>query len=570
MSEGTHFEILAMGRGSWQVQAVLDREDSAIQQAHDMHRLDKGGVLKVVKVEFHSRSGEFREREICKVGKVKAGEGRYSEGLDAGPACTELSELLSLTGRRAIKRVLRSWLDSIGVTPFELLHHPDYLNRLENSGTMLQSAVQRAAMAQSNATGGSLHDRQRELFRLVDEAIAKARKLWRDDSRPRFDGIDLPAFIESLGDSDDISYFFNASIADWLSSFKTPGEKLQSLVTLAEQAKGSAERARIDDCLTDFLEDAQAVTQMLGDRASLGDALMHIASLVGGEPDGDDDGDEEFAVLKQLIRGGELPKCRQTLLRRIVSSLEGQRSLSDHGVVADARIAAELRRCLCSEDGQVVGGSEMEAAFERRSEKFVSPDAIGRVLDGIVAPDKRVKILLDVEEGVMGRVNKRRFGEYVVAVLRVPDNIEQLSAPQGPAAVYMRELAGIQKRILQSGLTEKQKEEGAEILDRICVTIMKSERILEKVGERSPGPVATAVALLRLCAAGTSTEGAASDTVRERIVSVLKTPTFLNGYLSGAEGNNERRQRLYELQELFEKAQVPETPLTAAVAMALR
>ena len=561
-----------MGRGSWQVQAVLDRQDAAVEQAHDMHRLEQDNMFKVVRVDFNNGTGEFREREILKVGKQKAGNGRYGEGLDAGPACVKLPELLSPEARRATRRVLRSWLDSVGITPLELMHHPDYLTRLENSGTMLQSAVQRAAMAQSKATGQDLHERQRILFRLVDELLAKARRLWRDEERPRFDGTNLSALVERIKDDLDSTYLFNAAISDWLTEFKTSAEKLAKLVDVAEQTTTSAGLERLDGCLADFLEDANAVVAMLGEQESLGDALQHVAALVGAGAGADDleiSGDERFAVFKNLVRENKLPQCRRTFIRRVVSSLEGQRPLTDKGIAAEAALTARLQRSLLMPDGGYLGGVEVEAALERRAERFVSPDAIGRLLDGIVAPDKRVRALLNAEVGVIGDRNKRRFGEYIVAILRVPDNVTALSEPNGPPAVYMRDLATLQTDLNNSGATEKQKQDGAEVLDRVCTHILKSERILEKIAERSDGAVGEALAIMRLCAAGTFTEGEAAQAARERIVRCLKSPSFLEKYLVGANDAGEKRRRLEELQELFSSAKVPRTPLSVAVSMAL-
>lgn len=570
MSRATHFEILARETGSWQVQAVVDSQDAAVERAHDMHRLEQSKMFKVVRVEFVNGKGEFREREICKVGTAKSDGGRYADGLDAGPICKTIDDLVSPPARRATRRVLRSWLDNVGVTALELLHHPDHLTRLENTGSMLQSAVQRSAMAQSKAAGTNLHERQKVLFRLVDELLAKLRRLWRDEDRPRLEDDNIAGLIAAVADQEDGTFLFNTAIADWLSGFKTLPEKLDGLVSIMETVEDPSHLRPLDGCLADFLDDANMVAKLLGDQNSLGDALNYIASLVGSTASSvDDEAQTEYPRLKQLIREGKLPLSRKALVRRIVSSLEGQRPLSELGLADEARVNGELHQCLQMADGSFIGGSDVADALERRSEKFVNPDAIGRLLDGITRPERRLETLLKAEAGVIGDTNKRRFGEYIAAVLRMPDNVAALREPSGPTAVYLRELATLQASLLASGITKKQKDECAEILDTVSFELLKGERIIEKIAERSDSTVSEAVAILRLCAAGTFAEGLTAQYARARILRCLSSPNFLESYLGNAVDSTEKRGKLEELQQLFDKAQLPETPLTKAVSLAV-
>lgn len=571
LASATHFEILAKDTGSWQVQAVVDSQEAAVERANDMHRLDQGKMFKVMRVEFVNDKGEFREREICKVGKVKTEASRYGEGLDGGPICQTVEDMLNPAARRAARRVLRSWLDNVGVTTLELFHHPDHLTRLENTGAMLQSAVQRIAMAQANASGGSLHDRQRVLFRLVDELLAKTRRLWRDEDRPRFEDDDLTKLFRRIEDQEEAEFLFNTAIADWLAGFKTLHEKLDNLVTVAESAREPAHLHLLDSCLADFLDDANVVAKVLGEHASLGDALRYMVTLVSGKQASEGALEiETYSELKRLIREAKLPQCRKALVKRIASSLDGTRPLSELGLVEEARINGELYRSLRQPNGRFIGGPEVAEALARRSEKFVNPDAIGRMLEGISRPERRVELLLRAESGVIGESNKRRFGEYVIAILRMPDNLELLRTPSGPAAVHMRDLAALQSALIASGLTAKQKGEGSEILDAVCVDILKKERIFEKISERSDGAASECLAILRLCAGATFTEGNAAELARLRILRCLRVPNFLEEFLRGADDAVNKRAKLEELQQLFEQAKLPETPLTAAVSLAVR
>ena len=147
--------------------------------------------------------------------------------------------------------------------------------------------------------------------------------------------------------------------------------------------------------------------------------------------------------------------------------ITGPRSFSPDGVLADSQVLRQLYNALSDEDGNFAMGSDLEETFVDRSQRYVSGDAVGRLLDGETEPLRRVSILLAAPNGIFGKSSRQRIGDYILAVLNGPENQQKLRNPEIPSAVHMRNLGNIQRRIAETGLSEKQSEETSEILDDI-------------------------------------------------------------------------------------------------------
>ena len=614
MSEQSHYEILSDSGRSWNVDAIVQGHDEAIERANDLKRLHGSKAVKVVYVSFNNDAGEFREHEVLFLGKRRSSVRKYGDGLDAGAPCHSLENLFSLQSRQAIRRVLRQWLEAHRITPVELLHHPEYINRFEGSGSMLQSAVQRAAMAQAGAYNQDVKARQRELYNLVDQVSAKAKLLWRAEKCPLIHDDDLDELVTRLAEQKDKDYLFNAALTNWLRRFKAADEKLVALLEMATNAKQPATTAQLDGFLTDFFDDAKSVAKLIGNQKSLGAAIMRLAELVnpsltpmartaaakadaeraanensaanlqvnGADGGRDklkdeiyDDSDAEdvpehpvMELFRDVLRRGRFPKCRMTLIRRLEQTITGPRSLSAEGVLADTQVLRDVYERLCDEDGNFALGSDLEDAFSDRSQRYVSGDAVGRMLDGVREPLQRVSILLEAEKGIFGKASQYRIGDYVTAVLQEPENQESLRNPEQPPAVHMRNLGAIQRRILDSGISEKQIDVTTALLDNICSELLEREQILAKIAVRSPNSIDECISILKLCAAGTFTEGKAADAARERASAVLRSPGFAEAFLRRGNDKAERREMLAELESLMTKAGVGDLPLMGAMVAA--
>jgi len=597
MAEQSHYEILSEHGSGWNAEAIVPDKAEAIERANDLKRQKGNDAVKVMYVSFNNAVGAFLEQEILLLGARPSPARVYGDGLDAGSPCHSMEQIFSLQSRQAIRRVMRQWLDAQRLTAVELLHLPEYINRFEASGTMLQSAVQRTAMAQAGAYKVDVNVRQRELYSLFDQISAKAKAMWRAEKVPVIDNDDLDGLVSRLGDGKDKEYIFNASLSNWLRRYKSGPEKLMALLEIATRAKRPATIAHLDGFLTDFLEDANAITKLIGDQSSLGEAVLRLAGLVNPgaaaaavaaipeaaeaediEPgdgiyiaaESDDEIEEHPAIeeFRAMVRSGRFPMCRKSLVHRIEQTLNGNRSLTGNGVLAEARLLRLLHDRLCGADGNLHFGLELVKAFENRSHGYVSSNSIGNMLEGELLPLKRISILLEAELGIYSKLGQRRIGDYILAILKEPENQVTLRHPETPPAIHMRNLGGIQRLIMKSNLSDVQKEESAAILDDVCTEILGREQILAKIADRSSSNIDECMSILKLCAAGAFTEVRAADIARQRATAVMRAPGFAEAFLRRANGKSEMGKMLVELETLMTRAGIVENSLLGVMAAA--
>ncbi len=604
MSQQSHYEILSHSGGIWTVEAVAPGYDEAIERANAIQRTSDSEALKVNQVSFNNSAAQFHEKEVFFLGTRPSTARTYGDDVDAGAPCHALEDIYALPSRQAIRRVMRQWLDAHRLTAVELLYLPEYINRFAGSGSMLQGTVQRAAMAQAGAYNMDVKVRQRELHTLFDEVSAKAKSMWRSELIPAIENDDLDALADRLTTGKDKEYIFNAALANWLRRFDSGLAKFIALLELATQSKKPATTAHLDSFLTDFLEDASLVARLIGNQNSLGDAVLRLAELInpgaaataaiaagvpatakkgaaGNRPAVqdeiyDDSVDDDDAFLehpaveqfRKLMWRGRFPKCRQTLIRRMKQTVLGPRSFTGDGAVADAQLLRRMHDGLCDEDGNFVLGADLEAAFVTRSQTYLTSTSIGGMLEGVALPLQRLEILLEVEKGIFGDAGRQRIGAYILAILQEPENQTALRKPDIAPAVHMRSLAVAQRRANESSLSETQKHAAEALLDELGGDLMAEGQILAKIADRSSSNIDECISILKLCAAGSFTEGRAADMARKRATAVMRAPGFAKAFLRRANDTAEMKAMLAELEILMTKAGTSELPLMGAMAAA--
>jgi hypothetical protein len=546
------FEISGCDARGWTTVAVYDSEAEAIEQAHQGRR---GGyaAVRVLRVTYDEESSSYQEREVLFLGdRQKSPMAEAAKREDGGALCATLTDFYTPRSRRAIKRLLGDWLTRMNITAVELLHHTDYVSKLENSGTTLQGAVQRAAIAQGRSSGRNVQERMREIFGVVDKAIARVRLDARAGRLPHIVDGRVNMLLGVLPQGPERSYVFGVALTDFIREGKTTGAKLIQLIELLAGAE-PAVLTLMDPYIAEFIEDATALTELLGPMPHLGAAVLRIADLAQGRPSTSDAPGEPLAALCAQIAAGRLPRCREALVRRLVGTLRGHRELTDGGPVAEIAFNQELRRSLLAESGDMIGGDEMCEAFESRVERHLHPEAIGRLLDRLTSPIDRINRLLDIEPGVPPGGQKNRLGEYLLPIVLLPANEAQFLEGKAPLAERLRALAVLQRRISTSGFNETMRAKAAAKLDEYCCTLMRTSGIVERIDKGGDPIPDKAVAILKLCGAGLFTDGHALDSTRRTALRYLKHPAFLPAYL-GEGDEPSRRQKLVALRQLLDEA----------------
>ena len=551
-SSDERFEIAGCDARGWTIAAMCDTEAGAIEQAHERRR---GGyaAVRVLRISYDEDSGTYFEREILFLGdRQTAPQAETGKREDGGALCATLSDFYTARSRRAVKRLLADWLARMNITAIELLHHPEYVGKLENAGTTLQGAVQRAAIAQGRNSGRSVQERMREIFNVCDKAASRLRLDARGGKLPRIADGDVNGVLPKLPPPPDRAYVFGVALTDWIRNGKTLGAKLTELIELLPKAEAEA-LALMDPYIAEFVEDATALTELLGPMPNLGAAVLRIADIAQGRTQPDAQRSDPLTVLTEQIGAGRLPRCREALVRRLSGTLRGSRELTDGGPVAEIAFNQELRRRLITPSGDMIGGEDLGEAFQTRVERHLHPEGIGRLLERLTSPIDRINRLLDIEPGVPPGGQKNRLGEYVLPMVMLPANEALFLEGKQPLAERLRAISQVQRRIAASGFSESMRAKATTKLDEYCTMLVRSSGLLEKIersGDRIPDK---GIAILRMCSAGLFTEGQALDGAQRLALRYIKHPAFLQAYLGGGD-DQAKKQKLMTLRQLLDEA----------------
>src|SRR3569833_660137 len=95
------------------------------------------------------RHGRPRPRDFDGGG----GAGRQARDPSADPVCSGPQDLYNSPARETLQRLLDDWLRRNRATPFDLLHRPDLVEKLEASGMEVPHAIQKISVPESQISG---------------------------------------------------------------------------------------------------------------------------------------------------------------------------------------------------------------------------------------------------------------------------------------------------------------------------------------------------------------------------------------------------------------------------------
>src|SRR6185312_3556257 len=96
----------------------------------------------------------------------------------------------------------------------------------------------------------------------------------------------------------------------------------------------------------------------------------------------------------------------------------------------------------------------------------------------------------------------------------------------------MQRLGELQARARRCGFQDKEKQEIADLLDRIACEVNARGKVIETIEQRPGSLIDRVVALLNLCTTNSVTEGRLSAKAREKVIGYLAKPGFLTGYVA--------------------------------------
>ena len=534
-----HFEIFIrkIPGGAWILHNALDDRATALETAKALMDDRAAVAVRVSKETFHEDSGAFDSIVIQALGAAEVAA-KSRPKVESELLCASPQDLYTIHARERIGRLLETWLAREQVTPFELLHRADLVDRLEASPVDLRQALQKVATPEAHARDKSIAAMVRIFEALVDRA---SERLAADAKRGAFPKVDIktfPTVVEALVQHPERGYLLGGGVAAALATSKSWSDKVTCLLDLADTvpAPGPVRNAALHvlmQPLAEILEARPGIDDVLGVMPDLGARLAAMTRLAACQMV-----DRLIKVEPSVARVmPELPPLaarlaiwlsneafqdvRAALGRRVLRDLMGPRRLKPGDAGAEIHVLRALGMSLTAAAGKLLPHDDVQAAFTSRSKTLITGDFVEAYLAEALTSCEEVEALIWLAENVIGAANKREAAGWMRSVVESLRFEKDLRGDESPPQLLAR-LAKLQRGVGGCGLAPEDASPIQIKLGLFGDEIEARAKIVSGVARANAPAVHRLLLLLKLAVGDAAPLGPAANRARLEAMRLIK------------------------------------------------
>jgi len=539
-----HYELFVRRKAGaqWTLEIATENRAHALQTAEDVLEQGRAVAVRVSKETLDGATGEYKSIAIFTKGMVDGGKPK-KEVEERDPLCVQPADLYTAHARDRIGRLLEGFLNRHKATPFELLHRPDLVEKLEASGTDLQHALQKIAIPEAEARGQSVHEVIRHFQGLVERTIANLTKAFKKGALPDLDKEGFAKAAERLVADPDRAFLLGAGVAASIAVASNWSDKIARLLDLADAAPEeprarAAALAAIEQPLSEIIGSRAGMADLLDTtNEDLGATLAAMTRLTGGIAV------EALIKIENSVRNcmpelsgtayrlgdwlarDEFPSVRKAIAQRVLTELNGVRRLKPSDAEQEIEYLRALAMSLTAAAGRILQAEDIQNAFTTRSKTLLNGDFIDSLLGRDRSAHEEIKMLIRLAENVMGAVNKRNAARWLNAnISAMRFEKEMRAGPDSPVA-KLSHLAGLQRQLVRSGLVREDFEPLCAKLGDIGALIEGDTRLLAML-VRAPAPLPHRLQLLAKLALGEAgPSGPVAEKARMEALKLARDPS---------------------------------------------
>ena len=377
--------------------------------------------------------------------------------------CQDAHALSERRARIMIGRVCRDYLDENILIPIELLHHSGHAKLLNGSENLCAALVQKAAVAQAQATNTAVRDKVKKLFAITTAAITQVEAFEKR----------LPAtplthrLLTQLAGSDPLygGRIAFSALAHHLHMSKHWTEKAERCLNLFDKSIDPAAVATLDEALAEILQAKTAIPELLGKFRDAKLRIVQLMSVLDGRYAIDDEAyATEFARrLHEIVTAHPMPAVREaiiTLTRRLL--LSSVPLLSEEP--GEEFRATKETYALLTRDREVA--LELGAAdlFEKRMVRLVTAEKLAKLIPGHYSAPKLMMGLQLFEEAI-GDGPREILLKYISYLFEHRDLEKEFADPAYSTEEKVEIAQELRKKVVSAGLSDHRREAFIGILD---------------------------------------------------------------------------------------------------------
>lgn len=526
------FEVQVLAKDHWVIESRGEDEAAAIQRANKVLNMGSTEGVRVMRL-WTRADGAVVEKEIMTAFRPKATTVQLQK-VEEAPLCQTLRDVLQLSARSTLGRVLRRYLDQVGLTQTELIHNHGELKRLRDKDNLLLQAIGHLAAVQVGAADARV--RRDQLFQLLDQVGAKA-KAAQVVPLPAIKSVGLTGVWKEVeGKGEEAEYLAMTAMTRELSGYRNWPQKLAALADILrrEIELPEAPVRLVDGLIADVLQSAEAVQDILGPRPNLAMALEALLDLAEGRLEhASTQSDDPVPVLNENLARIRLPQTRQVLLDCVARQLKHNTPLSRNAPAKEAEAFARIVRRIVS-GLPLTGGPDVTAALVLRGMLFHPEGGLagrrkgmGEVLSAVKDPFDRLRFLCTFVLDAEGR--KLETDIQAEAARIFTDPVRMLMPDIQPTEIMERMTRNWQALCAIEGDLAR---DSARRIDEVLADYIEKNRVVARLDDRGSSLRERSTRLIAFCMSGTVVSPKALDTARCRIIGHLRQPDFERLFVS--------------------------------------
>ena len=459
-----------------------------------------------------------------------------------GSYCTKIEDFFSAASRDLIGRFLTSFIESLVITPTELVYSAKCQKRLNDAGRVMMNAVDKIATLQAKTRNESASQRLKDLNTLISAGM---KKIWDDDKEKPIASItpdSFKAFVAGVKASGaERDYIISRTLAEHLSQYKVWKDKIAVLVKFHDQTKGSPENALIEFILSECVKSDAALDQLFGLFETLEERCGDLANLWRGEYKPRPAAHPALATLTGMVAEGNAPNIKAAAEYSLLRTLASKDPIRSAEPEIEIQALFDLFKRLWT-GTTLIGGAKCMMSLERRQARHLSKEGVTDLLRERKVLTDRYTFLMQIGAVAIGQTNRATLRTFMDHYFGDKDFVPRVTAGQEPPVPKLQSLTALYRSIRASWLSDGDKATYLPQVEAAQALLLKNSRLFEQVDKKGGSASQKVLTLLDLCRKGSFIDGTNMDSVRAVLQTYLRDPSFMPDYLAGASGEEKERK----------------------------
>lgn len=388
--------------------------------------------------------------------------------------CQDAHALSERRARVMVGRVCRDYLDENVLIPIELLHHSGHAKLLNNAENLCAALIQKAAVAQAQATNSPVRDKVKKLYAITTAAITQVEAFEK-----RLSATPLThRLLAQLTASDPLygTRIAFSALARHLHLSKSWTEKAERCLALFGEGMDPSAITVLDEALAEILSAKSAVPELLGRFRDAKLRIVQLMSLLDSRYAIDDEAyATDFARrLHEIASAHPMPALREAIValtrRLLISSVP----LLSEEPTEEFRATKETYALLTRDRDMAL---ELGAAdlFEKRMVRLVTAEKLTKLIPGHYSAPKLMQGLQLFEEAI-GDGPREILLKYISYLFEHRDLEKEFADPAYSPEEKVEIAQELRKKVISSGLSDHRREAFLGILDPLTQRLAAGEQ----------------------------------------------------------------------------------------------